>query len=682
MFSRARRLHRASARKGALRTASAPQAILLAGALSLAGLCAALSRQQGASADDAAAAADRKQSQRMLFDYFEQMSVPKPLAVRKDVAWEARRRELRQGLLEATGLEPLPDRIPLDVHASAPLDHPWCTVRRISYQLWPGVYSSGLLFVPKQLPQRPAPAMLSPHGHWENGNAHPEVQKRCLNFARLGYVTFSPTQNHYEDLAIGVSHQTLMIWGNMRAIDYLESLPEVDKKRIGVAGASGGGLQTEMLVALDGRVRAATIVGMTCDFREIMFPHTSHCVCNHFPGVMRLTDHPEISALGLPSPVQYLTMDDWTRKFEKNNFPAVRQIYAANGLGDRVWCKYFDTPHTYDKEKREYTYWWMDMWVRGRKDAQRESEPETTTFPPETLVKLSAAVPGDKGFAEISRIYESHRRYKAPTVATAAEWEAFCKKMLPTLHRLLGDDAALPRKAPAIAKPARAQGDLVVQRVGYPSEGPIVVPAITVRNRDAAGRLPVVLVLGPGAKESRLAETGPASARALAQKGFLVVLPDVRCFGELFATGPDDTNQRQGWERNGIVWGRPVLGMAATDLRALLDRLASRSDADLGRVEIVARGSGDLAMAALFAAALDPRITALDVDLCGCSFAKRNLALVPFVLQHGDVLQWAALSAGRRVTLRNVPAEAGDRAWLAGVFRAVGNATGLRIEPR
>jgi hypothetical protein len=70
------------------------------------------------------------------------------------------------------------------------------------------------------------------------------------------------------------------------------------------------------------------------------------------------------------------------------------------------------------------------------------------------------------------------------------------------------------------------------------------------------------------------------------------------------------------------------------------------------------------------------------VDLCGSCFAKRNLALVPFVLQHGDVLQWAALSAQRKVTLRNVPPEAGDRAWLAAVFRAAGNAAGLRIEPR
>jgi len=144
------------------------------------------------------------------------------------------RKELRDKVLRSVGLWPLPRRVPLDVHQSAPLDHPWCTVRRIYYQLWPGVYSAGLLFMPKKLNEKPAPAMLCPHGHWSDGNAHPEVQKRCLDFARLGYVTFSSTQNHYEDLYLGISHQTLMIFNNMRALDYLESLGQVDKSQIGI----------------------------------------------------------------------------------------------------------------------------------------------------------------------------------------------------------------------------------------------------------------------------------------------------------------------------------------------------------------------------------------------------------------------------------------------------------------
>ena len=339
---------------------------------------------------------------KLLTDYFEQMSRAKPLVVRTGDEWQTHRRQLREFVLQCVGLWPLPERVPLDVHESAPLDHPWCTVRRVYYQLWPGVYSSGLLFLPKQLPERPAPAMLCPHGHWENGNAHPEVQKRCLNLARLGYVTFSTTQNHYEDPALGVSHQTLMVWNNIRGLDYLESLPDLDRTRIGVAGASGGGLQTQMLTAVDPRVKAATIVGLTCDFRQIMFPGATHCACNHFPNVMRRTDHPEISTLGLPAAVQYLTMNDWTKSFEADNFPTIQKLYAAHACGDRVFCKYFNTEHSYDRTKREYTYWWMDRWLRNQTAESPAAEPETQTFPVETILKLSADVPGNKGFPEIS----------------------------------------------------------------------------------------------------------------------------------------------------------------------------------------------------------------------------------------------------------------------------------------
>jgi len=619
---------------------------------------------------------------KMLTEYFEQMSVAKPFVVRTGGDWEGHRRELREYVLECAGLKPLPERVALDVHQTPPLDHPWCTVRRVHYQLWPGVYSSGLLFMPKQLRERPAPAILCPHGHWAEGNANPEVQKRCFNFARLGYVTFSTTQNHYEDPNLGVSHQTLMIWNNIRALDYLESLPEVDRARIGAAGESGGGLQTQMLAAVDSRVKAATIVGLTCNFREIMFPDSTHCACNHFPFVMRRTDHPEISTLGLPAAVQYLTMNDWTKPFAANNFPTIQRLYAAHGHPQRVFCKYFNTGHDYDKSKREHTYWWMERWLRAGKAAAPESEPDTQTFPVATLEKLTAAVPGDKGFNEISRIYRAARGYQVPRLDSAAEWQAYRTRMSAALRHLLGEDIVLARKAAAISRPPQDEGDLVIERAGYPSEGGIVVPTVLLRGKSAAGRLPVVVLLTSGGKDAAMAETGPESPRNLAQNGSLVVLPDLRTYGELFATSKNQAQQRQAWTRNGIVWGRPVPGMGATDLRGVLDGVASRSDADPGRVRVVCRRLGELAVAALFAAALDPRIREADLDFAGACFQKRDLPLVSCVLQHGDVLQWAALLADRKLVLRNVPAEAGDPAWLQRAFAASGNPSGVQINPK
>lgn len=621
---------------------------------------------------------------KMLVDYYHQMSVPKPLVVRRGVEFQKHRKELREKVLRSVGLWPLPERVPLDVHQSAPLEHPWCTVRRIYYQLWPGVYSAGLLFMPKNPSEQPAPAMLCPHGHWSDGNAHPEVQKRCLNFARLGYVTLSSTQNHYEDLYLGISHQTQMIWNNMRALDYLESLGQVDKSRIGVAGGSGGGLQTQMLTALDDRVQAATIVGLTCDFREIMFPDRHHCTCNHFPGVMQFTDHPELSTLGLPTALQFLTMNDWTRNFERDNLPAIRKLYAANRLADRVDCKYYDTPHSYDKEKRERTYRWMQRWVRGRDQCEPVVEPDDVqTVPVQSLKNLSAEIPENKGFGELSRIYEARRGYRAPNLATRAEWQDYQRQMLSALKDLLGMDVVLPR-ANSKTRRVRSQShpDLVVEHVGYPSEGGILVPTMVLRPKQAESKLPVAVILSEDGYQALLPMTGADSARQLARDGTLVVLPDVRCYGRMLAAGTQDGKQQwQAWQRNGIVWGRPVLGMACTDIQGVLDGLAARADADMSRVKLIARHSGGLAMAVLFAAAFDSRVTSADVDLAGHCFRKRNLPLVSGVLQYGDVLQWAALMANRKLTLRNVPPRAGDPQWLQTAFALMQNSQGLRLKP-
>ena len=625
----------------------------------------------------------RREAAAMLMAYFEEMCRPKPFVVRSGDALKAHQKELRERLLACAGLWPLPERVPLDVHASEPLDHEWCTVRRIYYQLWPKVYSSGLLFMPKRVPERPAPAVLCPHGHWANGNAHPEVQRRCLVLAKMGYVVFSSTQSHYEDPALGVSHQTLMLWNNIRALDYLESLPEVDGKRIGCAGASGGGLQTQMLVAADDRVRAATIVGMTCDYREIVFPGRHHCGCNHFPNIMRYTDEPELSALSL-TPVQYLTMNDWTRSFEKSSYPTIRRLYELNGLKGHTDCKYWPTGHSYDKPKRERTYWWMDKWLRGKDSGGPVAEPEVKTLPVETLKKLTASVPGDKGFRHISRVFAGKAQHVAPKIANREEWEAYRKRMRAALRELLGEPVPARGKLRVVGREER--DGLAIERVLIPSEGDILVPTLVVHPTAAQGKLPAVVVLHEGGKETMPVDQAPDS---------LLVLPDVRFVGELslramagltkelatfqacspLGDGKPETFDRV-WERNAMLWGRPVPGMAATDIGAVVAYVASRPEVDPKRITVYA--GGKLGVAALFAAGLDDRISSAGIHLKGLCFEKRNLPLVPFVLRHGDVLQWAALLANRELSLGGVPKEAGDVAWLKGVFEAAGNPRGLR----
>jgi cephalosporin-C deacetylase-like acetyl esterase len=583
----------------------------------------------------------------------------------------------------------------------------------VCYQIWPHVYVDALLYMPKQRTERSAPAILSTCGHWECGVACPSEQQRCLNFARLGYVVLEPVQNHYEDLNIGVSHQTLTTWDNMRALDLLQSLPEVDPNRIGACGGSGGGLQSEMLVGLDSRLKAATVCGMCCDFRRILFPDDAHCRCNHYPGVMAFTDAPEISTLGLPAAVQYLTMCDWTSAFRQDNFPTIRKLYAANGAPGRLNCRFYDTPHNYDKSKREATYEWMERWLRGRMPTVAAKEPDDLKpFPPKTIQSLPMKVPGredasntndawvsgSRDFSQLSRIYSRQWHFQPSKITGQAAWRDYCRRMKAILKDLLGEARALPTDAFGATGGRQFRmhtpenlGDLTLFPMDFPSEGPVLVPALLLFPKDVwTHKLPVTILLSTAGKEALAAQSGPDSPAALARGGTMVVLVDVRGYGKLFFTTHDSSApnaaqlQRFAWERNGIVWGRPLPAMGCTDLRGVLDGLAALHwpNIDMTRVSVVCRGSGDLAVTALFAAALDPRIGSADLDFAQACFEKRDLPLVPNVLRYGDVLQWAALAADRRLTLRNLPPEAGDVNWLAAAFAAAGNPGGLHTESR
>jgi cephalosporin-C deacetylase-like acetyl esterase len=206
---------------------------------------------------------------KMLEAYHRRMTEPKPPRFESKEAWEKRRAELRTLLLRDLGLDPLPDRCALDARVVASKDYGDYRLERIWYQALPEVWASGWLTVPKGA--KKAPTILNPHGHWEHGARHPVVQSRLIGLAKKGYVAFAIDSVHVTHWAIGVCPLTMMTWNNMRAIDYLETRPEVDASRIGCTGASGGGQQTMYLMALEDRIRAAVPVVMISYFRRILF---------------------------------------------------------------------------------------------------------------------------------------------------------------------------------------------------------------------------------------------------------------------------------------------------------------------------------------------------------------------------------------------------------------------------
>jgi dienelactone hydrolase len=113
-----------------------------------------------------------------------------------------------------------------------------------------------------------------------------------------------------------------MTWHNQRAIDLLLARPDVDGKRFGCTGASGGAQQTYYLMALEDRLTAVAPMVMACYLAEIVDDMSSHCGCNHTPRLAARTDVPEMCAVFAPRPVMFGSVSgDWTHNFPQQGLP-------------------------------------------------------------------------------------------------------------------------------------------------------------------------------------------------------------------------------------------------------------------------------------------------------------------------------------------------------------------------
>jgi hypothetical protein len=651
-----------------------------------------------------------------MVEYFERMTQPKSFKVCTGKDWDAHTKTIRRRILKDLNLDPLPKRIPLDPHYSDTIDHPWCTIRQVAVQLWPSVYSRCLLLMPKKLPEKPAPAVLCVHGHTADGYADPDEQKRYLTFAKLGYVTFVTPQDHHEDILRGYSYQTYLAWNNMRALDFIESLPEADPKRLGINGLSGGGLQTQIMIALDNRLKAATIAGMTCEYREILFPFATHCYCNHWPNVMSYTDQPEISALGLPAAVQYLTMNDWTTHFAAHNFPTIQTIYRENGYPDRTECVYWPTGHVYDRPKRERTYWWMEKWVRGKKNTSIPAEDDKVPIitPARKLLELKTPVPNERSFEDYVRDATWFQEQLGEGVDG---WKTYSTRMTKELSNLLGEECSHPgpnatpeKKKPFSSdiRPTWAMG-LHVEEFLVDGKDQIPIPVIILYPPPEKATSMIEIYLSEAGRS--VVEKDPTPYLNRIRQGAMIVLPDLRFSGDYslrnlagrlrpelrqfkpahsLSVFSDSARQARdvaaAWDRNGILWGQPVPGMMVHDLRSVITSVESRSHLPEPHIQIITQDTPALALTALFSACLDRRITAIDVDFKGRCFVKGagwqndpdGLPVVSQILCHGDILQWSAVLADRHVTLRHLPRSEANRHWLEAVFARLGNQANLK----
>jgi hypothetical protein len=291
--------------------------------------------------------------------------------------WQNRKEELRYRVLASCGLWPMPEPTPVRAQVFEKKEYDGFSVEKVLLETCPGYYATGNLYRP--LPAESThkyPGILCPHGHWPNGrfenSEKGSIPGRAINFARQGYVCFT-----YDMVGFG-DHKKLFpghkfggdreaLWAfhpaavqlctSIRAIDFLQSLDDVDPEAIGCTGASGGGTQTFLLCAVDDRVKVAAPVNM------ISHSMQGGCKCENPPHLRLDTNNMEIGAMMAPRPLILISATgDWTAKTPEVEYPAIRSVYALYDSDDKVAQHQVDADHNYNRESREHVYAWFGKW--------------------------------------------------------------------------------------------------------------------------------------------------------------------------------------------------------------------------------------------------------------------------------------------------------------------------------
>jgi len=319
--------------------------------------------------------------------------------------WNIRAAHIRELVLASAGLLPMPERTALAPNVFGEVTRADYIVSKVYFESLPGFYVTGNLYRP--IGDGPFPAILSPHGHWAYGRLENSVTAsvpgRAINLARQGFVVFTYDMIGYNDSwqlehrtfggprekLWGLSMAGLHLWNGIRSLDFLESLPYVQRDKIGATGASGGGTQVFLLAAVDQRVAAAAPVNM------ISLHMQGGCLCENQPGLRVETTNVEIAATIAPRPLLMVSATgDWTSNTLEREYPAVRALYALQGAGDRVQAVRFEAPHNYNRESREAVYAWMGRWLQNAPAAARREERPFTADPlPDLLVFHKRPVP-------------------------------------------------------------------------------------------------------------------------------------------------------------------------------------------------------------------------------------------------------------------------------------------------
>jgi uncharacterized protein len=292
---------------------------------------------------------------------------PEAVAVHKQFAktyfdkntWLSRASQIKETILKGAEVDYNGRKRPDKILIHSRLELSGYVVENVSFQSLEGIYVTGNLYSPTKIKGK-IPAILCPHGHGADPRFKEYTQQRCATLARMGAYVFA-----YDMIGMGDSKQCnhkiekafkLQLYNSIAALDFLETLKNVDKNRLAITGESGGGTQTFMLAAIDPRIKVSVPVVMVSGH------FFGGCQCEsgmqvHKNGDFE-TSNAEIAATFAPKPMLLVSDGgDWTSNTPNFEYPYIKNIYKYFDAGKNVENVHLaDEKHDYGPSKRLAAY--------------------------------------------------------------------------------------------------------------------------------------------------------------------------------------------------------------------------------------------------------------------------------------------------------------------------------------
>ena len=538
-------------------------------------------------------------------------------------------KHLREKFIEAIG--GLPERTPLNPQVTGIISRDGYRVEKVIFESQPKHHVSALLFLPDAGKYKPPyPGVLVPCGHSDNGKAYESYQTMGAFLALNGMagLVFDPvdqgersqmlsqlprlagTRAHtmlgVGSILLGRNTARFEIWDGMRAIDYLQSRPEVDPKRIGCTGNSGGGTQTSHLMSLDERIVAAAPSCYITGFERLLDTIGPQDAEQNIYGQLAFgMDHADYLMMRAPMPILICaaTEDFFDITGVWNSFRYAKRLYTRMEFAERIDLLENDAGHNYNRLQRQGVVRWMSRWLLDKDlpitepEIKLLSDEEVRCAPGGQVMNLDGA----RSTYDLNRDFEKDltgRRKKQWANKGRAE-------LLDEVRRIAGIRklADLPEPKVTSSGTVERDGYQVKKMILTPEDG-IYLPALMfVPGTDAEQA--AVLYIHEEGKSAVAAPGGPIEAMVKAGKRVLAV--DVRGTGE--------TQQRKQGQLSGAAgldWkdvftayllGRSYVGMRAEDV-LVCARFLKQEQA--GPVDLIA--AGNVTIPALHATALEPEL--------------------------------------------------------------------------